>query len=265
MARRPVEGTISQGYGKSQFSYLRFGVTENGGYFHNGWDIAPPCGSPVVAPENGTAYQQWEPGGYGYYIKFVGDSGWTHDLGHMQGNFTTPNGGHVGEGTRIGSVGSTGNSTGCHTHWSPKAPGYSSRDGRLGVSDPAIFLQGGNLPYSDAQYNQVVAEREDLRNLLNRDHGWVANLLYWYVFGRGVDAEGAKNLKDVRTDPQAILGALLRSPEYASTLKAKGYSDSQIGGYIKAQASIPVILAGKLGQTALTKEAVIGYIESNLK
>ncbi len=146
MPRRPFSGVITQGYGNSSIYYGGYGITLNGGYWHNGWDFGSFCGSNVVAPESGTIYQQFEQGGYGLFIRFVGDSGWTHDLGHLRSYDPNMNGKHVDEGTVIAQSGMTGNATGCHGHWTTKRAGYNNRDGRLGASNPQEFLDTNPTP-----------------------------------------------------------------------------------------------------------------------
>lgn len=173
MPSKPVGSNISQGYGPSKYYYGGFGITVNGGYYHNGIDYASPCGTSVKAPEAGTVYQQYEPNGYGVWIRFIGDSGWTHDLGHLQG-YSTANGAHVAEGTVIGKSGTTGNSSGCHLHWTTKKPGYNNNDGKLGASDPSVFLNlGGSVPdLSDANHKNKV---EAIRGFIFRITGTVHN------------------------------------------------------------------------------------------
>lgn len=85
----------------------------------NGIDLANPCGSPVFASASGTVLVArsagWN-GGYGNYIVIAHPNGTQTVYAHLLkvnisvGQYTT-------QGSVIGSTGSTGQSTGCHTHF----------------------------------------------------------------------------------------------------------------------------------------------------
>ncbi len=84
--------------------------------FHSGIDIGAPAGSPVVAVGSGTIISAGWKSGYGKAIVIQHD-GWRQSLyGHLSEAFVTP-GQTIEQGTVIGRVGSTGNSTGPHLHF----------------------------------------------------------------------------------------------------------------------------------------------------
>lgn len=85
----------------------------------NGVDLAQSCGSPVFASASGQVLvaRSWGwNGGYGNYIVIAHPNGTQTVYGHLlrvgisAGQYTT-------QGSVIGSVGSTGHSTGCHVHF----------------------------------------------------------------------------------------------------------------------------------------------------
>ncbi len=86
---------------------------------YNGVDLAASCGDTVYAAAAGSvivarAYG-WN-GGYGNYIVISHANGTQTLYGHNEGVWVTP-GQYVAQGQAIGSVGSTGRSTGCHVHF----------------------------------------------------------------------------------------------------------------------------------------------------
>lgn len=86
---------------------------------HKGIDIAVPTGTPVVAPTDIKITQAGWSGGYGNLIRGMDDAGNTYEFGHLSQIGVKP-GDVVQQGTQIGKVGSTGNSTGPHLHFGIK-------------------------------------------------------------------------------------------------------------------------------------------------
>ncbi|WP_373543264.1 M23 family metallopeptidase [Chamaesiphon sp.] len=106
--------------------------------FHSGIDIGAPTGAPVVAAGSGTIVSSGWVGGYGKAI-VVQHNGVQQTLyGHLSEIFVQP-GQIVEQGTVIGRVGSTGNSTGPHLHYEIRV---STPDGWIAV-DP-----GENIKYA---------------------------------------------------------------------------------------------------------------------
>lgn len=115
----PDQGPITQGFGCTQFTFEPYDASCPYPHrFHNGIDIAGPCGNDIVAAAPGIAYiQPYDPYGFGNFIIVVHGSGWESLYGHMSGFAIGGGGQSVSRGQLIGWEGSTGNSTGCHLHF----------------------------------------------------------------------------------------------------------------------------------------------------
>jgi LysM repeat protein len=86
---------------------------------YNGVDLANSCGLPVSAAAAGSVIivrtSGWN-GGYGKYVVISHPNGVQTLYAHMSA-LNVNAGDAVAQGTRIGLIGSTGNSTGCHVHF----------------------------------------------------------------------------------------------------------------------------------------------------
>jgi murein DD-endopeptidase MepM/ murein hydrolase activator NlpD len=127
--RTPVQGQVSSPFGLRLHPIL--GVWK----LHDGIDLAAPCGAPLAAAQSGRVVQVGFDSAYGNRLLI--------DHGQVQGHHLVTGYNHaqafdlaVGQtvtaGQTVGSVGSTGLSTGCHLHFQVWV------DGRL--VDPAQFL-----------------------------------------------------------------------------------------------------------------------------
>lgn len=85
----------------------------------NAVDLASSCGSPVLASADGAAIivrsSGWN-GGYGKYLVLSHPNGTQTLYAHLLGILASP-GQYLSQGSQIATVGSTGNSTGCHVHF----------------------------------------------------------------------------------------------------------------------------------------------------
>ena len=100
--------------------------------FHSGVDIGAPMGAPVVAAGTGTIVSAGWFGGYGKAI-VIQHNGIQQTLyGHLSEVFVQP-GQRIEQGTVIGRVGSTGNSTGPHLHFETRV---ATSDGWIAI-DPS--------------------------------------------------------------------------------------------------------------------------------
>ena len=99
----PAEGQITQGL-----------------HYYNAVDLANKCGTPIYAAAAGTVQRAVSNGrwnfGMGNHITVLHSSGIVTYYGHLMTLFVSP-GEHVNVGDRIGLMGSTGQSTGCHVHF----------------------------------------------------------------------------------------------------------------------------------------------------
>jgi murein DD-endopeptidase MepM/ murein hydrolase activator NlpD len=99
--------------------------------FHSGVDIGAPMGAPVVAAGTGIVMSSGWLGGYGKAIVIQHNGVQQTLYGHLSEVFVQP-GQRIEQGTVIGRVGSTGNSTGPHLHFETKV---ATTDGWVAV-DP---------------------------------------------------------------------------------------------------------------------------------
>jgi murein DD-endopeptidase MepM/ murein hydrolase activator NlpD len=114
---------ISSGYGERNSS------CEKCSGYHAGLDFTPGRGTPVLAAMNGVVETVDYWGGYGYYVVIKHDlhnEVWHTVYAHMQKNSIPAEivvGTDVRIGDVIGSVGSTGLSTGPHLHFEIRVDG----------------------------------------------------------------------------------------------------------------------------------------------
>lgn len=89
---------------------------------HGGVDVAADQGSPVPTPVDGEVYEvSSQPSGYGNYVQLKDGKGNYHMFAHLDSQSVTA-GQRIKAGTIIGNMGSTGASTGPHTHYAINPP-----------------------------------------------------------------------------------------------------------------------------------------------
>jgi murein DD-endopeptidase MepM/ murein hydrolase activator NlpD len=130
-----VDGAIPEPVA-SRFQFLRsyfpvrgphsFGDGLGAGRNHQGVDVLAPCGTPLLAARGGTVKDAGTDGSRGNYV-VIDAAGTPSDMAffHLAAPALVRTGEPVHTGQRIGDVGTTGRSTGCHLHfelWS--GPGY---------------------------------------------------------------------------------------------------------------------------------------------
>ena len=91
---------------------------------HMGVDIPGSLNTPVYASRKGKVIFAGYSGGYGNLVIVRHDKGYTTYYGHLN-RITTRVGANVGQGTMIGRMGSTGNSTGSHLHFEVRKNGVA--------------------------------------------------------------------------------------------------------------------------------------------
>jgi len=115
--------------------------------FHAGTDLGAPLGTPVVAAVSGQVVTADLVGGYGLTVILQHEKGTEESLyGHLSEIFVRP-GDEVEQGTVIGRVGSTGNSTGPHLHFEWR---HLTANGWVPVD------AGAHLEYSLAQFIEAL-------------------------------------------------------------------------------------------------------------
>lgn len=100
------------------FAFPTTGINHRVLHSNNGVDISNSCGTPIYASAEGvvtTSQNGWN-GGYGNYIKITHPNGVVTLYGHLSSR-NLQVGDSVNKGQYIGSMGTTGNSTGCHLHF----------------------------------------------------------------------------------------------------------------------------------------------------
>jgi murein DD-endopeptidase MepM/ murein hydrolase activator NlpD len=103
---RPVAGPTGDGFGVNR-----------GDHLHSGIDFPVAAGTPVGAAGVGTViFAGYNTGGYGNLVVVQHRLGYTSWYAHLS-SIVVSSGQAVDGGTRIGYVGSTGNSTGPHLHF----------------------------------------------------------------------------------------------------------------------------------------------------
>lgn len=112
----PVEGSITSGYGRRSAPIA--GASTN----HRAIDLAAPAGSPIRAQAAGRVVSAQNEGNAGLVVRVDYGNGVVASYAHMEG-FDVKAGDPVKPGQRLGGVGSTGNSTGPHVHYTLRVNG----------------------------------------------------------------------------------------------------------------------------------------------
>lgn len=121
---RPANGPITSSYG------YRIHPIHKTKKLHAGTDITG--GGAIVAAQSGTVVTAGYNSGFGYYVKINHGGGVQTIYAHMLPNLNVSVGQHVSQGQQIGTMGSTGTSTGVHLHFEVHINGSTV--------DPAQYL-----------------------------------------------------------------------------------------------------------------------------
>jgi murein DD-endopeptidase MepM/ murein hydrolase activator NlpD len=108
---------------------------------HTGWDLAAPTGTPIVAADNGSVATITNGGAYGKAVMIAHGDGLVTFYAHMN-SISVSIGQVVDKGQTIGTVGSTGWSTGPHLHFEVHINGTPY--------DPRGWFGGSRSPISCA-------------------------------------------------------------------------------------------------------------------
>jgi murein DD-endopeptidase MepM/ murein hydrolase activator NlpD len=133
----------------SSFGWRTHPITGNR-RFHAGMDFGAPTGTPIVAVAPGrVVLANWH-GGYGKTVIIEHTNGQLQTLYAHMSEIFVQEGQVIPQGTVIGHVGSTGNSTGPHLHFETKVP---TADGWV-VVDPENEVNYALANLRQAQANQ---------------------------------------------------------------------------------------------------------------
>lgn len=113
---------------------------------HGGDDIPAPEGTKILAAKDGEIIlNQYNNGGYGYYVIIKHSDGWYTLYGHMVRQSTLAVGTKVTAGQVIGYVGTTGRSTGNHLHFEIR---YGTTGGFWSAEkkEPILYVSKETIP-----------------------------------------------------------------------------------------------------------------------
>ncbi|MFJ7127548.1 M23 family metallopeptidase [Streptomyces sp. NPDC098101] len=175
------------------------------------------AGAPVLASASGTAYRYSQPSGAGNYIVIEHGGGWKTYYFHLSA-YAVAHGAAVSQGQRIGTTGSTGNSSGAHIHYeqlyngvgqpitingASLAPYPGSYGSRHLTSDNGCSGGGGKY-WVDTFANATgyaQANTGNAQGVLNAG----TNYVYCKVWGQEIrDASGNYNHWWLRTDLDTV-------------------------------------------------------------
>jgi len=146
----PIAGDVTSGFGNRDSFMTDSGQMSS--KYHEGIDIGAAFGTPIGAAGAGTVTMAGWNGGYGNTVMIDHGNGLSSMYAHME-SIAASLGQTVSAGQTIGTVGSTGNSTGPHLHFGLYQDGVAIDPGALwGYSSgtmsarPGLHLVGENGP-----------------------------------------------------------------------------------------------------------------------
>jgi len=134
MRSLPLAIPVTSAYRETSGFGYRIDPFGRGTKFHEGADLAAFTGAPIVATAPGKVTFAGIKGSYGRTVEIDHGSGFRTLYGHMN-SINVKAGQEVAIGTRVGTMGSTGRSTGPHLHYEIYFRGKSY--------DPIKFLRAG--------------------------------------------------------------------------------------------------------------------------
>ena len=146
----PVAARISSNFGMRRHPILRYLR------MHSGIDFAASRGTPIQAAADGVVVHSGRAGGYGNQVRIRHADGTVTSYSHMA-NIHVAAGTAVAQGQVIGTVGSTGLSTGPHLHYEVHQAGRKV--------DPRSVASVRRQVLSEAQMAALKARYEEYRSL----------------------------------------------------------------------------------------------------
>ena len=130
----PVKGWVSSGYG------YRISPFTGERTRHRGMDIASAIGTPILAPADGVVIFSGRKANFGNFIMIAHGYGIVTRYGHNAHNLVQP-GQKVKRGDQIGTVGTSGRTTGPHVHYEVWVNGHPSNPRKfiLGLGKQNLF------------------------------------------------------------------------------------------------------------------------------
>lgn len=112
----PIPAGAAKGSGNFGWPATGY-ITQGYWHLHRAIDIGGSGGTPVYVSDSGyVVYAGWDDSGYGNLIIVDHGNGYTTYYAHLK-SFSVSMGDSVGKGQQIGTMGSTGRSTGSHLHF----------------------------------------------------------------------------------------------------------------------------------------------------
>jgi murein DD-endopeptidase MepM/ murein hydrolase activator NlpD len=154
----PVRGQIKSGYGNRRNPFTRLPQ------FHNGIDIAAPMGAAIKPSADGEVTEVGNDPNQpnGYFIRIKHSDGHESVYLHMKDKPTYGVGDRVTQSTIIGSVGSTGSSTGPHLH-------FAVKDKNGNYVDPQAYLKGSTAGMVGSPSEPRKRDRIEVLTRIDRD------------------------------------------------------------------------------------------------
>lgn len=143
---------------KTTINYLGFEEKKPNLYYssHDGTDFSLNYGTPILSAYSGYASYEYDSGGLGHYITINHKNGYETTYAHLQNNglITTGQNYWVEAGQQIGLIGTSGNTTGPHLHFSIKRLNVSEPENRIdpfGWQAPLINDPWETFSWTDTQ------------------------------------------------------------------------------------------------------------------
>jgi murein DD-endopeptidase MepM/ murein hydrolase activator NlpD len=154
---RPVPGLVTSRYGH------RTDPVNGKKGFHSGVDMRGRIGQKIVATADGVVTKAFFNGSYGRYIEINHDNGYTTKFAHMK-KLLVKRGDKVKRGQSIGTVGSSGRSTGPHLHYEVclnKKPLNPSKFMRVDKLTQPVVIPKLSVKVTQKVKHQIIAKNQN--------------------------------------------------------------------------------------------------------
>lgn len=169
----PVKGALGKGWRVTSYMGWRIHPVKKTRKHHNGTDIiytskergvfAPYAGTVTYAGPSKTKKSDGEPGGFGYYVKIthrINGEFYSSLYAHLvKGSMKVKKGDKVKAGDLLGTMGTSGMSTGVHLHWEIwKGKTHGWTDNGKGFVEPIEFMKAVIALDGAASYADVASK-----------------------------------------------------------------------------------------------------------